>query len=300
MTRLFFLILLSCLCFLLCATDTFSQEILVVRNLRIKPYSNALTGFQAVLGGKFGNINYTVLGAEDAASSLRRKKPDLVLAIGMDALHAVKRNTDIPIVYLMVLAPESLVHMEKNITGVSMTVSPEKQLAALRKILPGVRRVGLLYDPRKSGQFVKRAQGAARDVRIELLAKEVIHPKSVLEALNSLKGAVDALWMIPDTTVVTPETAEMIMLFSLENRLPVSTFSVKYLEMGALMSLDINASDMGRQAGELASRILSGTNSRDITAVEADNPTLVINETVARKLRIPLGVEIRAKARIIK
>jgi putative ABC transport system substrate-binding protein len=300
MTRLFFLILLSCLCFLRCATDTFSQEILVVRNLRIKPYSDALTGFQAVLGGKFGNINYTVLGAEDAASSLRRKKPDLVLAIGMDALHAVKRNTDIPIVYLMVLAPESLVHMEKNITGVSMTVSPEKQLAALRKILPGVRRVGLLYDPRKSGQFVKRAQGAARDVRIELLAKEVIHPKSVLEALNSLKGAVDALWMIPDTTVVTPETAEMIMLFSLENRLPVSTFSVKYLEMGALMSLDINASDMGRQAGELASRILSGTNSRDITSVEADNPTLVINETVARKLRIPLGVEIRAKARIIK
>jgi putative tryptophan/tyrosine transport system substrate-binding protein len=298
--RLFSLILLSCLCFLLCATDTFSQEILVVRNLRIKPYSDALTGFQAVLGGKFGNINYTVLGAEDAASSLRRKKPDLVLAIGMDALHAVRRNTDIPIVYLMVLAPESLVHMEKNITGVSMTVSPEKQLAALRKILPGVRRVGLLYDPRKSGQFVKRAQGAARDLRIELLAKEVNHPKSVLEALNSLKGAVDALWMIPDTTVVTPETAEMIMLFSLENRLPVSTFSVKYLEMGALMSLDINASDMGRQAGELASRILSGTNSRDITAVEADNPTLVINETVARKLRIPLGVEIRAKARIIK
>jgi putative tryptophan/tyrosine transport system substrate-binding protein len=299
MTRFFFFILLSSLCFLQFATDTFSQEILVVRNLRIKPYSDALTGFQAVLGGKFGSINYTVLGAEDAASSIRRKKADLVLAIGMDALQAVKGNTDIPIVYLMVLAPESLVHMGKNITGVSMTVSPEKQLAALRKVLPGARRVGLLYDPRKSGLFVKRAHGAAREARIDLLAKEVSHPKAVLEALHSLKGSVDAFWMIPDTTVVTPETAEMIMLFSLENRLPVSTFSVKYLEMGALMSLDINASDMGRQAGELAARILSGTNSRDIPAVEADTSTLFINETVARKLRIPLGDEIRSKARIL-
>jgi putative ABC transport system substrate-binding protein len=300
MPRKYLLTLLSFFCFLWCATDTFAQEIVVVRNMRIKPYSDALSGFKAVLGGKFGNINYTVLGSEDAASSIRRNKPDLILAIGLDALNAMRRNTDIPIVYLMVLAPDSLVHLEKNINGVSMTISPEKQLAALRKILPGVRRLGLLYDSRKSGQFVKRAQGAARELRIDLLAKEVTHPKSVLEALNSLKGAIDALWMIPDTTVVTPETAEMIMLFSLENRLPVSTFSVKYLEMGALMSLDINASDMGRQAGELASRILSGTNSREITSVEADNPTLVINETVARKLRIPLGVEIRAKARIVK
>jgi ABC-type uncharacterized transport system substrate-binding protein len=66
------------------------------------------------------------------------------------------------------------------------------------------------------------------------------------------------------------------------------------------MSLDINASDMGRQAGDLASMILSGANSRDVAAVEADNPTLVINETVARKLRIPLGDEIRSKARILK
>jgi putative ABC transport system substrate-binding protein len=300
MLKKYLLTVLSIFCFLWCATDTLSQEILVVRNLRIKPYNDALSGFKAVLGGKFGNISYAVHGADEAASSIRSRKPDLILAIGMDAFQAVRKNSEIPIVYLMILAPVPLSQVDKNITGVSMTISPEKQLSALRRVLPGVRRVGLLYDPRKSGLFVKRAHTAAREMRIELLAKEVTHPKSVLEALNSLKGSVDAFWMIPDTTVVTPETAEMIMLFSLENRLPVSTFSAKYLEMGALLSLDINASDMGRQAGELAARILSGTNARDIAAVEADNPTLVINETVAGKLRIPLGGEIRSKARILR
>jgi putative ABC transport system substrate-binding protein len=300
MARLIFFTLLSCFSFFWCATDACSQEVLVVRNLRIKPYNDALAGFKSALGAKVGNVGYTLQDGDDAAAFLRRRKPDLILAIGMDALQAVKRHTDIPIVYLMVLAPASLVQVEKNITGVSMTVSPEKQLAALRKVLPGVRRVGLLYDPRKSGPFVKRAYGAARELRIEFLAKEVTSSRAVLEALNSLKGAVDAFWMIPDTTVVTPETAEMIMLFSIENRLPVSTFSAKYLEMGALMSLDINASDMGRQAADLAARILSGANPREVAPVEADNPTLIINETVARKLRIPLGDEIRSKARILK
>ena len=300
MVRIIFLTFLSFVSFLWCSTDAHSQEILVVRNLKIKPYGDALAGFKSALGGKVGNVGYTLQDADGAMAYLRRKRPDLILAIGMDALQSVKRNTDISIVYLMVLAPASLVQVEKNVTGVSMTVSPEKQLAALRKVLPGVRRVGVLYDPRKSGPFVKRAHGAAREMRIEFLAKEVTHPRAVLDALKSLKGTVDAFWMIPDTTVVTPETTEMMMLFSMENHLPVSTFSAKYLEMGALMSLDINAADMGRQAAELAAKILSGMNPRDVAPVEADNPTLVINETVARKLRIPLGDDIRSKARIIK
>lgn len=300
MKRLICITLTVSLFFLWRATDTCAQEILVVRNLGIKPYSEALSGFKAVLGGKYGTLSYTVKDSEGAVVYLRRKKPDLILAIGIDALQAVKRYSTLPIVYCMVLVPPSQAHSEKNITGVGMTVSPEVQLSVLRQVLPGVRRIGLMYDPGKSASFVQRAHGAARAARIELLEKEISHPRSVLEALNSLKGAIDAIWMIPDTTVVTPETAEMIMLFSLENRLPVSTFSAKYLEMGALLSLDISATAMGRQAGELAAGILSGAHSWNAEAIDADSPTLIINETVARKLRIPLGDEIRSKARILK
>lgn len=300
MARTILFTFLSLFAFLWHPADAHAQEILVVRNMKIKPYGEALAGFRSALSGTVGNIAYSVLDTDGAIAFLRRKRPDLILAIGMDAFQSLKASTDVPIVYLMVLAPSSPAQMEKNVTGVSMTVSPEKQLAAVRTVLPGVRRVGVLYDPRKSGPFVRRAQGAAREARIELLAREVTHPQAVSDALNSLKGGVDAFWMIPDTTVVTPETAEMILLFALENHLPVSTFSSKYLEMGALLSLDISAADMGRQAAELAAKILAGVNPRDVPPVEADNPTLVINETVARKLRIHLGDDIRSRARIIR
>jgi ABC-type uncharacterized transport system substrate-binding protein len=70
--------------------------------------------------------------------------------------------------------------------------------------------------------------------------------------------------------------------------------------MGALMSLDINTDSMGRQAAEQAARVLSGTNVRDVPAMEADNPTLVINDAVARKLRIHLGDDVRNKARMLR
>jgi putative ABC transport system substrate-binding protein len=299
MARIIFLSIMLGYCLIIWPADASAQQILVVRNQRFRPYSEALSGFRHVLDERFKGVDYIISEGKDAASTIRRKKPDLVLAIGIEALYAVK-NAEIAVVYLMVILPSADSLEEKNITGVSMTISPERQLSSLRRIIPGARRVGLLYDPKKSGAFVRKAQRVARGLRMDLLAKEVSHAKDVSRALGSLKGSIDAIWMIPDTTVVTPETAELIMLFSLENRLPVCAFSAKYLELGAFMSLDVSAFDMGKQAGDLAARILSGANARDIPPVEADNPSLIINESVARKLRIPLGDDLRSKVRIFK
>ena len=61
--------------------------------------------------------------------------------------------------------------------------------------------------------------------------------------------------VLPDITVITPETIEFLLLFSLENRIPVFTFSEKYVESGALMSIIIDAFDIGCQAGEMAKAI---------------------------------------------
>ncbi|MRR56317.1 MAG: ABC transporter substrate-binding protein [Deltaproteobacteria bacterium] len=276
------------------------QEILVVQNHKIKPYADAFSGFKSQVNTKRKGVDYVFRTSNGAVEYLSGSKPDLILAIGMDALQKVKIFSGVPIVYLMVLNPAAIVPEERNITGVSMAISPEKQLAAIRRVLPSVRRIGLLYDPKKSGSFVKRAQNVAKELKIELLAKEVSNSKGVPAALISLKGAIDAYWMIPDTTVATPDTIELMMLYSLESKIPVCTFSTKYLEIGALMSLDINAKDMGRQAGGLALKILSGKKVADIPAIEADTADLVINESVARNLKVTIDDDLRGKARFVR
>jgi putative ABC transport system substrate-binding protein len=281
-------------------SEASSQEILVVQSHNIKPYADAFSGFKSLVSNRFSGVNFTSRNSNDAVEFLSGRKPDLVLAIGMDALQKVKVFSTVPIVYLMVLNPSVSVSESRNVTGVSMTLSPEKQLAAIHRVLPLARRIGLLYDPKKSGSFVKRAQNASKEFKIDLLAREVNHSRFVPTALDSMKGAIDALWMIPDTTVVTPDTSELMMLFSLENKIPVCTFSTKYLEVGALMSLDINASDMGRQAGELAVKILSGKRVAEILPVEADSANLVINEPIARKLKVPINEDLRGKARLVR
>jgi len=300
MTKKIFLTFLLVFLCLFGASEAAPQEILVVQNHKIKPYADAFSGFKSQVNTKCKGVDYVFRTSNGAVEYLSGRKPDLILAIGMDALQKVKIFSGVPIVYLMVLNPAAIVREERNITGVSMTISPEKQLAAIRRVLPSARRIGLLYDPKKSGSFVKRAQNVAKELKIDLLAKEVSHSKFVPAALNSMKGAIDAFWMIPDTTVVTPDTIELMMLYSLEGKIPVCTFSTKYLEIGALMSLDINAGEMGRQAGDLAQKVLLGKKVSEIPAVEADTADLVINESVAGKLKVPIDEDLRGKARFVR
>lgn len=292
---IFYCFMLICSVSPLCA-----QEILVVRSMKIKPYAEALAGFRSALGSRTFDPDYTIVESSDSLPVFRGRKPDLIVAIGADALRRVAGVQDVPILSLMVLNPHSLVSGGRGITGVNMTIAPEKQLATIRRIFPEARRIGIIYDPKKSGAFVSRAYRHARELRMELLPREVSEPRAVAGALAGMKGVVDLLWMIPDTTAITPETVELMLLHSMENRLPVCTFSMKYLEMGAFMSLDINAFEMGRQAGLLAARVLAGGMSGELAVVDADAISVTINESVARKLRIPISDEVRATVRVIR
>src|SRR5208337_4062783 len=161
-----------------------------------------------------------------------------------------------------VLNPQALLQDNANVTGVSMNIAPERQLSLLRQILPKVKKIAIFFDPGKSGNYVAKAYNAAAIMGIELLAKGVHSSREAAAAIDAMKGKADALWLLPDTTVVNPATIDLLLLSTLENKIPVLTFSDKYVEKGALLSLEVDAEDAGRQAGEMANSILAGGSAR--------------------------------------
>ena len=265
-----------------------AHDIVVVQGLQIKPYDEAVRGFRNSCDANTKKFLLSDLRGTDFVRLIREERPRLILAVGPEALKKVRPIMDIPIVYLMVINPQSMVKGHRNVTGVAMNVAPEKYLDLLTRISPKPKMVGVICDPAKSGYLVKRAQQAARGRGIELAVREVQTPRDVPDALTSLKGIVDALWMFPDTTVVTPETVELFLLASQENRFPVIGFAGKYVEMGALAALDIDSFDQGRQAGEMAEHILKGSAVADLPGAEARSTTVKVNRSVAKKLGISL------------
>ena len=277
------------LCSLLLFEGTaFGLDVLVIQGVRVKPFDDALRGFKNVCRVESKTIVVSEIDGGDVLKTVREERPEIILAIGADALSRVRKIKDIPIVYLMVLNPEKLIGDGRNFSGVGMTIPPAKYLALLEKLDLPEMKVGILYNPAKSGHTVKSIQQAARTMGLEIVAREVHTPKEVPELVLRMKDSVTAFWMLPDPTVVTPETVEFLLLFSQQYSVPVVAFAGKYVDMGALLSLDIDSFDQGMQAGEIANEILHGAAVSELPTVDARKAVLKVNRKVARKFGINL------------
>jgi putative ABC transport system substrate-binding protein len=121
-----------------------------------------------------------------------------------------------------------------------------------------------------------------------LVVREVRSPREVPARLGQLEGAVDALWMLPDATAVAAGNVEAWFRFSLEQRVPVVTYSDRFLGLGAAASVEADRFEMGRQAGEIAVSMLARDGSGDAETVAPRKVTAHANGSVLKNLGIAL------------
>lgn len=276
-----------------------AQDVIAVRSYNIKQYDEALTGFKRACNCSVREFTLSEDNGPEVLNEVNRIKPSLVFAIGADALSIVS-EINRPVVYAMVFRRPRIVSQKKNISGINMEIPLKQQLEEFHEALPDVRRIGLVYDPLKtSADMIKSAALAAKAKGITLVTSTVNSPQKVLTAINAMRDRIDVFWMLPDSTVVSPETVEFILLNSIEKRLPVITFSPKYVEIGALLSLSMDASDMGRQAGLLAQEIMKGGDAASLPEALDGHLILSINLMAAKHLGIVFNGNTVKKARIV-
>jgi putative ABC transport system substrate-binding protein len=268
------------------------QEIVAVQSSNLKPFEQALDGFKNVCKANIKQLVLSEMKGADIVEKIQDIDPDMVLAIGNEALRKVRKINNIPIIYFMVLNPQSILSEEQNITGISLNIPPRKQLSTFTSALPEIKRIGIIFDPSRSDALIEEVQSAAAESGKILVAQKVHSSREVPSALLDMAGKIDVLWMLPDLTVITKMNVEFLLLFCLENKLPVIAFSEKYVALGALLSVGIDAFDIGRQAGEMAGQILS---ENYLTYARHDGPrkiALGFNPQIARKTIVSINTQI--------
>jgi putative tryptophan/tyrosine transport system substrate-binding protein len=261
-------------------------RILSIQSSRFPPYEESARGFQTICKTQMERLVISEMKGMDIVAEIRKARPSLILAIGVDALKEIKGIDDIPVVYLMVSNPQSVSGKGANVTGVRMNVPQEEQVSIFLKAVPSLKTVGLIYNQAMTGYQARRAMDACRDAGVNMIARDISEAREAPSAIMELKGKVDGFWMLPDATVFTPETREFLFLFSMENRVPILTFAEKYVESGAMISIGMDPFDMGVQAGEMALGILSGKPVSAVQPVDARKRVITINQKIAGKLGV--------------
>jgi putative ABC transport system substrate-binding protein len=235
-----------------------AYDILILQSNLSSGYVEALKGFNAKNSASQRLIVMSAYAEVDVVRIVREDRPRLILAVGDTALKAARVVQNIPIVSVMSLNTNP----QRNLTGINMFVPPVQYC----KLFTGTnsKRVGILHDPAKTGWYLKQARRAAEKAGIELVVREVSAPKETLQQLSTLAGKVDALWMLPDSTAVTRETAEAWFRFGQEQNIPVISFASSYLGLGAAAVIEIDYSKLGAQADDITTELLDGSSVADI------------------------------------
>ena len=287
------------------AEDGYDVSVTVVMSKENAARSEVLKGFQQHLSESDIRANYSVevLGAEAEDHGLLERDENgtnrIFLTLDSRAAKVtMQHQPDAQIISALALNPE-IFDIDHNATGVLLNHSVEVQFDYLHRILPDVRRVGVLFNPSENEQYVSSAQIAARKMDIDLVTEAVNRPRDLPKALRSIGSSAQMIWGIADHVVFAPETIQHLLVYSFRNRLPLSGLSERWVEAGALYALERDYFDIGVQCGEMAVKSLQGISLEKIPSSTPRKVLYVLNLKTARQMKLHLSPEVIEGAHMV-
>lgn len=289
------LLLLGLLWFVPCS-QAMADGIAVLKSHDIEPFNQALAGFLAACPQRVAEFDLRGSKKEEQriVQRLLAAKPRMLLAIGpLAAQVARERLHTIPMVFVMVPNPAKHGLAGDHLQGVSLDIPVRTQLTMYQTLVPSLKTLGVIYDPDKTGAIVAEAQQVATTLGFQLLTSAVMSPKDVPAALRGLLGKIDALWMVPDETVVTTESFKFQLLTAFENNLPFVTVSDIFVQEGALASFSPDYTDIGRQGCQLVTALERGQGSNaEAMVIPPAKVNVALNLKTAGKIGLLLPANI--------
>lgn len=315
-TMLYGIVMLCCAATGLGHAQTSSTRVRVgiVKTLDLPQYNSAYEGFINALkatGYEPTSTEVTLSGDDTAIGesikSLCLKKPDVILALGTRAANEVsKREKSIPIIYSMVLeqpggaGTSGLTAQQANVTGSSLNIPLDVQFKYIKTVFPSTSQIGLISNPERSGHVVDSARQAANKHGLALTVRSVSSESQIPDAVRSLVDSIDVFFMVADATVFTPQSSRYVIFEFIKAGVPIMGLSSAYVKAGAVMALDCDYTDIGRQSGELAVRILAGQSPETVSETTPRVYMLAVNENVLEHLRIDIADDVLGRSDVKK
>jgi putative ABC transport system substrate-binding protein len=270
-----------------------SPSVLVVVSQDGPAYRDALASFRRSLQRQNGQLEVRVVQLDGNAARATQVIPaaaqaDLVLTLGTLATReSLRRYQNTPVVAGMILSADEL-QGSPNATGVFLQFPIQTELEWLTRLLPSLRRVGVIYHSADTKSRVARAERLAAESNLSIQAYQIDGPQELPDALENLADRADVLWGVTDPIVFNPETAKSLLVFSFRHQIPLIGHSTPWVKAGALYALDRDYGDIGVQCAELAEKILAGRSPSSLPPVPPRKIRYTLNRKTAEQMKLEL------------
>ena len=244
--------------------------------------------------------------AAQIADQFVADKVDMICAIATPSAQAAYNaamETDIPVVYTAVTNPVAaeLANDDKspvgNVTGTSDELPVEAQLKMIREILPDAKTIGILYTTSEANSVysIEQYEKLADKYGFKIEKTGITNTSEIQLAASDLLGKVDCLTNLTDNTVVS--ALPTVLGLANEKGIPVFGSEIEQVKLGCLAAEGIEYTQLGKDTGKMAAKILKG----EASASEMDyelitESSLYVNEKVAENLGITVPDTMKERA----
>ena len=255
----------------------------------------------------YQNANGSMPTQQQISQRFAGRGMDLVLTITTPSTQSmVTASKSIPVVFATVTDPvgaKIIPQFNKpggNVTGVSDASPLGEQLDLFQEIVPGMSRIGFLYNPSlaNSAALLRWITEEGRARGVSIVEAPAPTTNEVIAATRSLLGKVDAIYIPTDTTILS--AVESIVKVGRETNTPVFAGEPGSVKRGAVATVGLDYIEIGRLSGLMAGDILNGADPGSIDAVVAKDvqpeKTITINLSAAAATGLSISPSLQARA----
>ena len=233
-------------------------------------------------------------------------KKDLIFAIATQSAQAAYNSTkDIPIVFTAVTDPvkaeiaKDWKSSGTNATGTSDKVPVEEQVKLMKKLIPSIKTVGVVYNTSETNSVIQVEELKSACEKEGLSVKEVgvTNVNEINQNLASALNDIDVLYTPTDNTVASAYS--LVGKLCLDANKPIIGAEEAVVSKGGLATIGIDYYKLGKEAGDKAVEILEGKKPSDIEITTLSEMSFTINTDVAAKLGITIPEDIQKDAKTV-
>lgn len=240
-------------------------------------------------------------GLPAAVNDLVNLPVDLFFVIGIPIMRAIAAATlSIPVVVvrnpIVAGVAESLSRPGRNFTGISLGADDfaTKWLQFLRELLPGLRRLIVLYD-QGTAQQADDLHNAGKPLGLDIVGHASTSRADIEAAILASDGGPETALVVPASSFFASHRAVIVGL-ARQKRLPAIYEHRLYVEQGGLVSYGPDIRDVYRRAANFVDRIVRGAKPAELPIEQPTKFELVLNLKTATELglAVPQSMLLRA------
>ena len=239
-----------------------------------------------------------------AADLVHRRVAVIAATGGEPSPQVVKAATQtIPVVFMANGDPvaaglvASLNRPGGNLTGVTIfgMMAAGKRMELLRQLMPKAGMIGYLMNPNNPNREFDNVQTAARSLGQQILVLNADGGREIDTAFATIAQQQVAALLVASDPLFFDRRDQLIALAT-RQAIPAIYYLRAFSEAGGLLSYGNNLTDMYRQVGTYAGRILSGARPADLPVMQSTKFELVINLKTAKTLGLNVPDKLLALA----